>query len=70
MHPLGVLSTQTLDDVYVLIEVIATNNYQAPSQKVITEKGVMKCNTRNTILAQNAILSQKIVSLTKQIREM
>ena len=64
------VTTKTLDEAQELIEVMASNDYQAPSERVNMKKGVIELDTLNAILAQNGTLTQQMTSLTKQTSKM
>ena len=47
----GSLYTKTLEEGYQLIETMASNDYQLPSNRVVVKKGVMGLDTLSAILA-------------------
>lgn len=66
----GSLYTKTLEEGYQLIETMASNDYQLPSNRVVVKKGVMGLDTLSAILAQNASIAPQMTNLTKQLNEM
>lgn len=64
------INTKAPDEAYQLIEVMAFNDYRAPSKRILPKKAVMELDTLDAILTQNTSLSQQVMNLTKKIDEM
>ena len=59
------LYTKTPEEGLQLIETMVVNDCQLPPDRAVVKKGVMKLDTLNAILAQNASIAHQITNLTK-----
>ena len=59
-----------IPNAFQLIEVMASNDYQAPLERSFAKTGVMELDTFNTLMALNTSLSQQLTNLTKKISKM
>ena len=64
----GSLNTKTADEAQELIETMASNEYQMPSDRSTARRGVMELETQDAILAQNKLISQQLETLTKRLQ--
>ena len=67
----GTMMSKSLEEAIVIIDSIATNDYQSHHDRALTQrKGIMELDTQNAILAQNKLLAQQIEALIKQIGQL
>ncbi|KAI4299957.1 hypothetical protein L6164_033378 [Bauhinia variegata] len=64
----GALNFKTSEQAWDLLEMMANNEYQRQGERVVVKKGIMEVNTLNALLAQNKIMTQQLVNLSKKVK--
>ena len=57
------INTNTLDEAFQLIEVMASNDYRAPLERILPKKGMMELDSINTLLAQREYIVNTLAKL-------